>query len=72
MIRDEVSEDVAPAVREACEAAIEELRRETGGEVREIELPELAAATLADGPDRQQREPRRRHPASASTTSTPS
>ena len=43
----EVSEDVAPAVREACEAAIEDLRRETGGEVREVELPELAAATLA-------------------------
>jgi Asp-tRNA(Asn)/Glu-tRNA(Gln) amidotransferase A subunit family amidase len=47
VIRGEVSEDVAPAVREACEAAIEDLRRETGGEVREIELPELAAATLA-------------------------
>jgi aspartyl-tRNA(Asn)/glutamyl-tRNA(Gln) amidotransferase subunit A len=42
-----VSEDVAPAVREACEAAIEDLRRQTGGEVRQIELPELAAATLA-------------------------
>jgi aspartyl-tRNA(Asn)/glutamyl-tRNA(Gln) amidotransferase subunit A len=47
VIRGEVSEDVAPAVREACESAIEDLRRETGGEVREIELPELAAATLA-------------------------
>jgi len=47
VIRDEVSEDVAPAVREACETAIEDMRRETGGEVREIELPELAAATLA-------------------------
>ncbi|HEV2789848.1 MAG TPA: amidase [Solirubrobacterales bacterium] len=47
VIRDEVSEDVAPAVRAACEAAIEDLRRETGGEVTEIELPELAAATLA-------------------------
>jgi aspartyl-tRNA(Asn)/glutamyl-tRNA(Gln) amidotransferase subunit A len=47
VIRSEISEDVAPAVREACEAAIEGLRRETGGEVREIELPELAAATLA-------------------------
>jgi aspartyl-tRNA(Asn)/glutamyl-tRNA(Gln) amidotransferase subunit A len=47
VIRGEVSEDVAPQVREACEAAIEDLRRETGGEVREIELPELAAATLA-------------------------
>jgi Asp-tRNA(Asn)/Glu-tRNA(Gln) amidotransferase A subunit family amidase len=47
VIGGEVSEDVAPAVREACEAAIEDLRRESGGEVREIELPELAAATLA-------------------------
>ncbi len=47
VIRNEVSEDVAPAVREACKAAIEDLRRETGGEVREIELPELEAATLA-------------------------
>jgi aspartyl-tRNA(Asn)/glutamyl-tRNA(Gln) amidotransferase subunit A len=47
VIRTEVSEDVAPPVREACEAAIEDLRKETGGEVREIELPELAAATLA-------------------------
>jgi aspartyl-tRNA(Asn)/glutamyl-tRNA(Gln) amidotransferase subunit A len=47
VLRDEVSEDVAPAVREACEAAIEELRRETGGEVHEIELPKLPAATLA-------------------------
>jgi Asp-tRNA(Asn)/Glu-tRNA(Gln) amidotransferase A subunit family amidase len=47
VIRGEVSDDVAPAVREACESAIEDLRLETGGEVREIELPELAAATLA-------------------------
>jgi aspartyl-tRNA(Asn)/glutamyl-tRNA(Gln) amidotransferase subunit A len=47
VIRDDVSEDVAPAVREACEAAVEDLRREAGGEVREIELPELAVATLA-------------------------
>jgi aspartyl-tRNA(Asn)/glutamyl-tRNA(Gln) amidotransferase subunit A len=47
VIRDEVSEDVAPAVREACESAIEELREATDGEVREIALPELAAATLA-------------------------
>lgn len=45
--RDEVSEDVAPSVREACEAAIEDLRGESGGEVREIALPELEAATLA-------------------------
>ena len=37
-----VSEDVDPEVREACEAAIEALRAETGGEVREVELPEPA------------------------------
>jgi Asp-tRNA(Asn)/Glu-tRNA(Gln) amidotransferase A subunit family amidase len=47
VIRDEVAEDVAPAVREACETAIEELREATASEVREIALPELAAATLA-------------------------
>ncbi|HEU5062126.1 MAG TPA: amidase [Solirubrobacterales bacterium] len=47
VVRGDVSEDVAPAVAEACEAAIEDLRRETGGEVREIALPELAVATLA-------------------------
>jgi aspartyl-tRNA(Asn)/glutamyl-tRNA(Gln) amidotransferase subunit A len=47
VIENEVSEDVAPAVRDACAAAIEELRQATGGEVRKIELPELAAATLA-------------------------
>ncbi len=47
LIEDEVAEDVGPAVREACEAAIEELRQATGGTVRKIELPELAAATLA-------------------------
>ena len=47
VIEDEVSEDVAPAVREACESAIEDLRAATDGEVRRIELPELAAATLA-------------------------
>jgi Asp-tRNA(Asn)/Glu-tRNA(Gln) amidotransferase A subunit family amidase len=47
VIRDEVSEDVAPAVREACETAISQLREATDSEVREIALPELAPATLA-------------------------
>jgi len=47
VVRDAVSEDVTPDVREACEAAIETLRAETGGEVREISLPDLEAATLA-------------------------
>jgi aspartyl-tRNA(Asn)/glutamyl-tRNA(Gln) amidotransferase subunit A len=46
IVENEVSEDVAPAVREACEAAIEDLRG-ASGEVRRIELPELPAATLA-------------------------
>lgn len=47
VIENEVSEDVAPAVREACERAIEDLRAATDGDVRTIELPELPAATLA-------------------------
>src|SRR4051812_37685531 len=41
VVGNEVSEDVAPAVKEACEAAVENLRRTTGGQVRTIELPEL-------------------------------
>jgi Asp-tRNA(Asn)/Glu-tRNA(Gln) amidotransferase A subunit family amidase len=47
VVRDPVSEDVTPEVGAACEAAIEALRAETGGEVQEIELPDLEAATLA-------------------------
>jgi aspartyl-tRNA(Asn)/glutamyl-tRNA(Gln) amidotransferase subunit A len=47
VVRDAVSEDVTPEVGAACAAAIEELRAECGGEVREIELPDLEAATLA-------------------------
>jgi Asp-tRNA(Asn)/Glu-tRNA(Gln) amidotransferase A subunit family amidase len=47
VIRDSVSEDVNPEVRAACEAAVEELRTETGGEIREISLPDLEKATLA-------------------------
>lgn len=47
VVRGEVSEDVAPAVRAACEEAIEALRAETGGEVREIELADLGPATMA-------------------------
>jgi Asp-tRNA(Asn)/Glu-tRNA(Gln) amidotransferase A subunit family amidase len=47
VVRDTVSEDVAPEVAEACEAAIEALRAETGGEVVEVELAGLDAATLA-------------------------
>ncbi len=47
VVSDVVSEDVAPEVREACEAAIEELRAETGGEVIEVELADLEASSLA-------------------------
>ncbi len=47
VVRDTVSEDVAPEVREACERAIEALRAETGGEVREIELADIEPAALA-------------------------
>ena len=47
VISGEVSEDVDPAVAAACESAIEDLQRETGGEVRRVEIPELAVATLA-------------------------
>lgn len=47
VVRDAVSEDVAPEVGEACEAAIEALRAETAGEIREIELADLEAANLA-------------------------
>jgi Asp-tRNA(Asn)/Glu-tRNA(Gln) amidotransferase A subunit family amidase len=47
VVRDGVSEDVAPAVAEACGAAIEALRERTGGSVREIEIGDVDAATLA-------------------------
>lgn len=47
VVRDNVSEDVAPAVREACEGAIEALRAETGGTVKELELADLEPAALA-------------------------
>lgn len=47
VVRDTVAEDVTPEVREACEGAVEALRAETGGEVREISLLDLEAANLA-------------------------
>jgi aspartyl-tRNA(Asn)/glutamyl-tRNA(Gln) amidotransferase subunit A len=47
VVRDVVFEDVTAEVREACETAVEQLRTETGGEVREVELPEREAGTLA-------------------------
>jgi aspartyl-tRNA(Asn)/glutamyl-tRNA(Gln) amidotransferase subunit A len=47
VVRDNVSEDVAPAVAAACAEAIEALRGESGGEVVEIELADLEPAALA-------------------------
>jgi Asp-tRNA(Asn)/Glu-tRNA(Gln) amidotransferase A subunit family amidase len=47
VIDDDVSNDVAPEVRKACEAAIEDLRAATGGEVMRIELADLEASALA-------------------------
>jgi aspartyl-tRNA(Asn)/glutamyl-tRNA(Gln) amidotransferase subunit A len=47
VVRDKVSEDVTPEVREACEDAIEALREESDGEVREVVLPDLAPSALA-------------------------
>ena len=53
VVRDAVSEDVTPEVATACEEAIEALRAETGGELREIELPDLEVGDPGGGPDRQ-------------------
>lgn len=47
VVRDTVSEDVAPQVREACEAAIDALRAEVDGEVREVAVTDLQPANLA-------------------------
>ncbi len=41
VIRDPYWSDSAPGVRESCESALEALRGETGGEVIEVELPDL-------------------------------
>lgn len=47
VVRDAVSEDVAPEVGAACEAAIGALRSECGGELVEIQLDDLDAAALS-------------------------
>jgi Asp-tRNA(Asn)/Glu-tRNA(Gln) amidotransferase A subunit family amidase len=47
IVRDSVTDDVAPGVRDACEAAITDLREETGGDLVEVELADLEAAALA-------------------------
>ncbi len=47
MIRDTVSEDVSPEVRDACEAAIEAMRAETSGELRQVSLADVEMASLA-------------------------
>jgi aspartyl-tRNA(Asn)/glutamyl-tRNA(Gln) amidotransferase subunit A len=41
VVRDPFWSDSAPGVREACEAALEALRTEVGGEVVDVEIPSL-------------------------------
>jgi Asp-tRNA(Asn)/Glu-tRNA(Gln) amidotransferase A subunit family amidase len=47
VVRGPISEDCQPAVREACEAAIEALRAETGGEVTEVDPDGLDLSGIA-------------------------
>lgn len=47
VVRDEVSEDVAPEVAAACEAAIAALAEASGGELVEVELADLPASAIA-------------------------
>jgi Asp-tRNA(Asn)/Glu-tRNA(Gln) amidotransferase A subunit family amidase len=47
IVRDAVTDDVAPAVRDACEVAIRALGEETGGELVEVEVDGLEPAALA-------------------------
>jgi Asp-tRNA(Asn)/Glu-tRNA(Gln) amidotransferase A subunit family amidase len=47
IVRDPVTDDVAPEVADACELAIRGLLDETGGELVEVGLPDIEAGTLA-------------------------
>lgn len=47
IVRDQVTDDVAPAVRDACEEGIRALVEETGGELVELELADIEPAALA-------------------------
>jgi aspartyl-tRNA(Asn)/glutamyl-tRNA(Gln) amidotransferase subunit A len=47
IVRGTVTDDVAPAVRDACEEAIRALAEETGGELVEVELTDVEPAALA-------------------------
>lgn len=47
IVRASVTDDVAPAVRDACEEAIRALLGATGGELVEVDLPDLELAALA-------------------------
>jgi Asp-tRNA(Asn)/Glu-tRNA(Gln) amidotransferase A subunit family amidase len=47
IVRDVATDDVAPAVRDACEQAIRTLAEESGGELVEVELADLEAAAMA-------------------------
>ena len=65
VVRDAVSEDVAPAVREACEEAIEALRERDRRRGARDRARRPRACGAGGGPDRQRRGPRRPHPAAA-------
>jgi len=47
VVRDPLWDNAQPGVREACESALEALRAETGGELVELELGDLALWTMA-------------------------
>ena len=67
VIRDIPSEDVDPEVGEACETAIEILREETGGTVKEVALAGPGGGDDRGDPDRQLRRARRASPPPSST-----
>ena len=62
VVRGAVTEDVAPAVREACEEAIRALCGETGGEVRRGRAGRPRTGDAGRRADRQHRGPRRPQP----------
>jgi Asp-tRNA(Asn)/Glu-tRNA(Gln) amidotransferase A subunit family amidase len=47
IVRDPLWDDCQPAVVEACEPALETLREEVGGELMELEMPELELFVIA-------------------------
>ena len=71
MIRDPYWSDSAPGVREACEGALEALRAEVGGDVTEVELPDLELILPAALLVAQSEEAAHLVPGRASTSSSP-